>query len=423
MNKQPVDLYYALNLPPEQALKYFTDKGYILPKKLSEGWQEVWQEAHAKAFTVARVTQMDVLKDIREMVTKSLNDGLTFEQFKKELMPKLQKKGWWGIVKDENGKDVQLGSVRRLKVIYDTNLRTSHMAGRYKDMIENAENRPYWMYDAKDDSKTRPAHKALDGVVYRYDHPFWDENFPPNGWLCRCNIIALSEKDLKDRGLTVETKMPERKITDTGWDYNVGKAAFQPDLEKYDYGVAKQYTQGIVTGKPFELFHKKASEKARWALNSVKKEGLKNSKIQSLAVDYLYKNLSKPDKAAFEYVAILDKEKMIALGAGKQAVKFSVENFAKNIINHPEIELKDYFILPEIVDQTKVLIFTDNDLSEKIICFAKKDKYYKTVIKTTGNKEENFLQSFHITDLKRIKAEKNKKGVKVIYDNLTQINR
>jgi hypothetical protein len=46
------DLSYALTLPPEQAVKYFQAKGY----KITWDWHEMWQEAHAKAFTVAKVT-------------------------------------------------------------------------------------------------------------------------------------------------------------------------------------------------------------------------------------------------------------------------------------------------------------------------------------------------------------------------------
>jgi len=237
-DKKPVDLSFAMNLEPEKALEYFRSKGYIVPEKLSENWMVVQQEAHAKAFTVARCTNIDVLKDIRQGLDKALSEGKTFEQFQKELTPILQKKGWWGIVKDENDKDVQLGSPRRLKTIYDTNTRVAYNAGRYREMMENTEDRPYWQYDAQNDSRTRPSHRDLDGKVFRYDDPFWDTHYPPNGWGCRCGVRALDEDNMAEKKLKVEdsrkSKINERIIPDLGWRNNPGKEAWIIDTVVYE---------------------------------------------------------------------------------------------------------------------------------------------------------------------------------------------
>ena len=56
------------------------------------------------------------------------------------------------------------------------------------------------MYDAVNDSRTRPQHLEWDGLVLPVDHPFWKTHAPPNGWGCRCMrqggisraILALS---------------------------------------------------------------------------------------------------------------------------------------------------------------------------------------------------------------------------------------
>ena len=260
MAKQKPDLSYAFGLPPEKAIEYFKSKGYTF----SWNWQDTWQEAHAKAFTVAKAMRLDVLQDIRGEVQKALDEGITFQQFKKELTPKLQAKGWWGkkLVGDEQGgQEVQLGSPRRLQTIYQTNLQTAYMAGRYKEMAENVEDRPYWQYVAVLDSKTRPAHRALNGKVFRYDDPFWHSFYPPNGWNCRCRVRALSVADVKDRGVEIskgddylrEEEVLISKTTgektnvmvytdpktgrdiypDAGWSYNPGEAAWQPNWSKY----------------------------------------------------------------------------------------------------------------------------------------------------------------------------------------------
>ena len=68
-----VDLAYCMTLPPKEAVAYLTSKGYTI----SWDWEEVWQDAHAKAFTVAKATRLDILQDIRDAVEKALKEGKT----------------------------------------------------------------------------------------------------------------------------------------------------------------------------------------------------------------------------------------------------------------------------------------------------------------------------------------------------------
>lgn len=227
MPSKDVNLSFALNLPPEKVVEYFKQKGY----QISFNWREVWQEAHHKAFTVAKAMDLDILKDIRNAVQKSIDEGITFEHFQKELEPVLKKKGWWGksYMFDNEGNltPVQLGSVDRLRTIYDTNITVAYAVGRYKGQIDNVEDRPYWRYMAVMDRNTRPAHAALNGLVFMYNDPFWDKYYPPNDWGCRCHVRALSEYDMEKKGLEVQNKPPDgfdpRKFAPEEWSYNPGK--------------------------------------------------------------------------------------------------------------------------------------------------------------------------------------------------------
>ena len=75
-------------------------------------------------------------------------------------------------------------------------MQTAYMTGRYQPQLDNVDNRPYWDYVAIMDSSTRPEHAMLNGLVFRYDDPFWSEFYPPNGWNCRCRVVARSQKNL-----------------------------------------------------------------------------------------------------------------------------------------------------------------------------------------------------------------------------------
>lgn len=199
----PADLKAIFGLEPEQAVAYLKSKGYAI----TWNWQEMLDQAHDQAFTVAKAMRLDLLSDIRGALETALQDGQTLKQFITALQPSLESQGWWGqqviVGSDGVGELVQLGSPRRLKTIYQTNLQSAYMAGRKAAMEETTDTHPYWMYVAILDGKTRPSHRALNGQVFRHDDPIWASIFPPNGFNCRCRVVALSEAAVKRRGLRI----------------------------------------------------------------------------------------------------------------------------------------------------------------------------------------------------------------------------
>ena len=199
----PADLKAIFGLEPEQAIAYLKSKGYAI----TWNWQEMVDQAHDISFTVAKAMRLDLLSDIRGALETALQSGQTLKQFIAELQPVLESQGWWGkqVIVDSQGvgEMVQLGSPRRLKTIYQTNLQSAYMAGRKASMEETTDTHPYWMYVAILDGKTRPSHRALHGQVFRHDDPIWASIFPPNGFNCRCRVVALTESAVKRRGLRI----------------------------------------------------------------------------------------------------------------------------------------------------------------------------------------------------------------------------
>ena len=240
-------------LPAAEAVAAFRAKGY----RISFSWRDVWQEEHAQAFTVAKAMRLDILQDIRAEVDRALAEGATLREFRRRLEPTLRAKGWWGrgaVIDPQTGEEVEaaLGTPRRLETIYRANLRTSHAAGRWERIQRVKDRRPWLMYDAVLDDRTRPQHRAWDSTVLPVDDPWWGTHYPPNGWGCRCSVIQLSDRDLRRRGRevsprpSVETRQYRNRRTgrvdevprgiDPGWAYNVGAARMRaltpPELDR-----------------------------------------------------------------------------------------------------------------------------------------------------------------------------------------------
>jgi hypothetical protein len=178
---------------PKEALEYLKNKNL----KTGFSYRDVWNEEHATNFTVAKAMQIDVLSDIKKAMEQAIEKGESFEHFKKNLAPTLQQKGWWGkkqMIDPVTGKTVnaQLGSDRRLKTIYATNLRSAYQEGRW-ERSQASTSHPYLMYRVGNSRHHRKEHLAWDGLILPKDDPWWNSHYPPNGWGCKCWTQAVSE--------------------------------------------------------------------------------------------------------------------------------------------------------------------------------------------------------------------------------------
>lgn len=215
---------------PQSIVDYLKNKQLTL----TYNHYELLKQAHDKAFTVAKVTRMDLLNDIHKSLVDALKTGKNFEAWKKSIIPTLEKKGWWGtqeITDPKTGeiKKITIGS-SRLKTIYDTNMRVAYQKQRYEEMMKLPLS-TYWMYRSALLENTRDSHRKLHGSVFHRDHEFWQENYPPNDWNCKCTVTAHSKKDIDKRGLTpIEGKI--ESIAGKDWNYNVGKNTNLLELKK-----------------------------------------------------------------------------------------------------------------------------------------------------------------------------------------------
>lgn len=220
------DLFRAqFKKTPQDVVDLFKQKGIRGPKKHWD-WSDTLRHAHDRAFVVAKATSLDLLKDIKGSLVQALEQGQSLSSWKKGLIPTLQDKGWWGkqeVTNPQTGEKqlAQLGSPRRLKVIYETNMRAAYDAGNYARMMDVADRMPYWTYTlGRVLTQHRAEHQALEGLTFRYDDPFWKTHRPRQGYGCKCGVRNGDAADVVRRSgkpldQAVSTTRPEDFQTKT----------------------------------------------------------------------------------------------------------------------------------------------------------------------------------------------------------------
>ncbi len=237
-NETPLEKPFTIGRPSQDVLDYM--KGRRLQPSFH--WTEVWQETHAEAFTVAKAQEMDILRLFQESLTDAHKNGKTLAQWSKEVTPQLKKRDWWGKqsrIDPKTGKKVmvQLGSQRRLKTIYNTNMRTSRAVGQWMRIQRTKDILPYLLYGLGPSIRHRPEHVNKEGICLPIDDPFWNAWFPPNGWMCKCHVRQVGAEEAKGYNQSapkIEYKNWENKRTgeiikipkgiDAGFAHNPGKS-------------------------------------------------------------------------------------------------------------------------------------------------------------------------------------------------------
>lgn len=366
----------AIGLPPEQAIAHLQAKG----AQVTGSWREWLDGQHARAFTVANVAKLEVLQDIQASLKDALAKGQTLQQWQDGLVPTLQKKGWWrregtteqlrqaGRVDEASGEIRKGLTPHRLRTIFATNMQSAYMAGRHQQMIEQVDERPFWQYVAVLDSRTRPAHRALNGKVFRYDDAAWGSVFPPNGFNCRCRVRALSERDVKRASLTVDSSQGKLRqvqvplkgggeatstryvdsslpgggfAPDPGFSNNPGRDTWQPRLQGMDVALSRQYVDTAVAGPAFARF------------------------------------LAQPGPATAFPVAVLSAAERERLAVEPSVVHLTGEVMAQQLRQQPELQLQDYQRLPEIVQDGQAYT---NGAGRRVLFLADGERVLRLVL-------------------------------------------
>jgi SPP1 gp7 family putative phage head morphogenesis protein len=252
-------------LPPQEAIAFWRNKVPMAPKEFNT----LAAEAKLRAFAVSGIAKGAELETVYAAMQRAIEQGTTFEQFKQECGPIFERRGWTG------------KRSWRVDNIFRTNVQTAYHVGRYKQLRQATATRPYWMYDAVNDRRTRPTHRALNGQVYPADHPFWDTWYPPNGFRCRCGVTSLSARQVERMGVTVAREVPEliepidpvtgnrmpavQLLPDPGFAYNPGKSYWEGVTPGAAEGEVLPLVGKAICGKPGDY----AEERCRPSLAEI----------------------------------------------------------------------------------------------------------------------------------------------------------
>ena len=243
----------AARLPFQEAIEFLRRKTSIP----TERWTDIWQAQHAAAFVVAGAVKDALLADLRQSVESALDNGETLEDFRKSFDEAVAKHGW-----AHTG-----GRNWRSRVIFETNLRTAYAAGRYEQLKAVEKSRPFWRYTHGGSKKPRPEHLAWDGLILRADDPWWQTHYPPNGWGCSCKVFAVSERELRRRGIDPD-KLTDGQCVRIGADGKAALGAIPFKGETYEW-TSKDGTRqetlprGVQPGWAYNVGEAGATERQR----------------------------------------------------------------------------------------------------------------------------------------------------------------
>ena len=218
----------------EEAVDYFKERVPVTADqfyRIAEGYRGL-------AFTVSGYTSAQILKRFYDELLAALEEGVTLSEFRANMNDFLETEGYEGIT------PLQADNIVR------TNIQTAYNVGHYEQMTDPGvlQLRPFWQYDAVNDSHTRPSHLAMNGRVFPADDPSWNMWFPPNGFRCRCTVKTLSKRQVEQRGLKVESAAAVGVLPDPQFDSNPAKVRFEPDLKGYPKPLVKAYRARAETG-------------------------------------------------------------------------------------------------------------------------------------------------------------------------------
>jgi hypothetical protein len=402
---------------PQDALDYFKAKDL----RVGFSYQDVWGREHAHAFTVAKAMQLDLLDDMKAAVQEALAEGKTYREFARDLTPTLQHKGWWGrreMTDPATGEliEAQLGSPRRLRTIYRANMRSARAAGQWQRIQRSKAARPFLLYGLGPSEKHRPEHVSWAGTLLPVDHPWWQDHAPPNGWGCKCQIrqVGRREAERLQRNGMPDATAPQEINPETGLPTGRREVRRIPVRTEAPPRQPRQF----VNKRTGETMTVDAGLDPAWAGNPGQDRARVIREQLTGKVDSADQVLARSATRQVMESTVLDdwvreprgelpagvltRNIQAAVGARSQVVRLSADTFDKQSRQHADLTPDDYRRLPLLLAEG-IAIQQDD---ARVVLFRRfGERWWKAVVKRTGEADRLYLVSFHRANARELRRE------------------
>jgi SPP1 gp7 family putative phage head morphogenesis protein len=183
----------------DEAIKYLTSRE---PKLLDE-LDDITEEVRANFKWIKKSTDLEVTKRMMGRLEKAVENGSTFEEWKKSILDDAIKEGF-----GEHG--------YYLENVFRTNVIGGYNVGTYREQMSAKNDFPYLMYDAVEDEDTTEICRRLDGKIYLATDPIWNDIYPGNHYQCRSGVISMTEEEFLEDNLELSDKVDQEIIEKLG---------------------------------------------------------------------------------------------------------------------------------------------------------------------------------------------------------------
>lgn len=228
-------------------------------------------------------------------------------------------------------------------------------AARWNEYQETKDLLPNLTYDAVNDERTRDEHAGLDGTTKPIDDPFWDTYYPPNGWRCRCGVQASDNDVTAVTPKVTMTKMFKTNLAKKGLVFP----------EKHPYYVGKKDVAKVAEG-----LQRKEQRKQVWAeIRKLRGENVKHPELGKI-------------------------------GFNRNGLEDAINKPHPNIIHKNNL----LYQLPQLIKESKVVGEAIDIKSNSMV-----EKYFYLEVPDQKDGYKYYL------NIRQMKGEKGKEGVKVFY--------
>ena len=138
-----------------------------------------------EAWTLAKISDVEQIEQVKQSLIQALQEGKSFREWQQALTPEM-------LALPQHYQET----------VFRTAVLSSYNGAKWTHFRAHAERRPILRYIAINDGRTRPAHRALHGLMMPVGDERWANLAPPLGFNCRCSLVSLSDKQAKALGYT-----------------------------------------------------------------------------------------------------------------------------------------------------------------------------------------------------------------------------